>query len=66
MPMQMEATDLIARARAGDQDAFRDLVQDHSHELQGALRTSPTAMYRTFAQRLVASRAGDIGGPNGK
>src|SRR5947199_1421983 len=34
MPMEMDTTDLIARARAGDHDAFRDLVHDHSHELQ--------------------------------
>jgi RNA polymerase sigma factor (sigma-70 family) len=34
MPMQMDTTDLIARARAGDHDAFRDLVQGHSRELQ--------------------------------
>ena len=32
--MEMDTTDLMARARAGDQDAFRDLVQGHSHELQ--------------------------------
>ncbi len=32
--MEMDKMDLIARARAGDHDAFRDLVQGHSHELQ--------------------------------
>src|ERR1700683_4825865 len=36
MPMEMDTTDLIARARAGDHKAFRDLVQGHSHELQAA------------------------------
>jgi RNA polymerase sigma-70 factor (ECF subfamily) len=30
----MDTSDLMARARAGDHDAFRDLVQGHSHELQ--------------------------------
>src|SRR3984885_6602455 len=35
MPMETDTTDLIARARAGDHNAFRDLVQGHSHELQG-------------------------------
>ena len=30
--MEMDTTDLIARA--GDHNAFRDLVQGHSHELQ--------------------------------
>jgi RNA polymerase sigma-70 factor (ECF subfamily) len=34
MPMEMDTADLIGRARAGDHDAFRDLVQGHSHELQ--------------------------------
>ena len=29
-----EASDVLARAAAGDHDAFRDLVQGHSHELQ--------------------------------
>nr|WSX78371.1 sigma-70 family RNA polymerase sigma factor [Streptomyces sp. NBC_00899] len=29
----MDVSDLIARARAGDHHAFRDLVQGHSHEL---------------------------------
>ena len=32
--MEMGTTDLIARARAGDHDAFGDLVQGHSRELQ--------------------------------
>ncbi len=32
--METDTTDLIARARAGDHNAFRDLVQGHSHELQ--------------------------------
>jgi RNA polymerase sigma-70 factor (TIGR02960 family) len=30
----MDTSDLMARARAGDHHAFRDLVQGHSHELQ--------------------------------
>jgi RNA polymerase sigma-70 factor (TIGR02960 family) len=30
----METSDLIARARAGDDNAFRELVEVHSHELQ--------------------------------
>ncbi|WP_222849291.1 sigma-70 family RNA polymerase sigma factor [Trebonia kvetii] len=30
----METSDLIARAVAGDHDAFRELVEVHSHELQ--------------------------------
>ena len=30
----MDTTDLIARAGAGDHDAFRELVEVHSHELQ--------------------------------
>jgi len=30
----METSDLIARARAGDDNAFRELVEAHSHELQ--------------------------------
>src|SRR5690242_2728263 len=34
MPMEMDTADLIDLARAGDHDAFRDLVQSHSHELQ--------------------------------
>jgi hypothetical protein len=35
--MEMDTTDLIARARDGDHDAFRDLVQSHTQELQGAV-----------------------------
>ena len=30
----METSDLIARASAGDHNAFRELVEVHSHELQ--------------------------------
>jgi hypothetical protein len=29
----METSDLIATAAAGDHDAFRELVEVHSHEL---------------------------------
>jgi len=53
--MEMDTMDLIARARAGDQDAFRDLVQDHSHELQvhcyrilGSLQDAEDALQETL------------------
>src|ERR1700685_307990 len=55
-PMEMDTTDLIARARAGDHDAFRDLVQGHSHELQvhcyrilGSLQDAEDALQETLA-----------------
>jgi RNA polymerase sigma-70 factor (ECF subfamily) len=55
MPMEMDTTDLLARARAGDHDAFRDLVQDHSHELQvhcyrilGSLQDAEDALQETL------------------
>jgi RNA polymerase sigma-70 factor (TIGR02960 family) len=55
MPMQMDTTELIARARAGDHDAFRDLVQGHSHELQvhcyrilGSLQDAEDALQETL------------------
>jgi len=55
MPMEMDTTDLIARARAGDQDAFRDLVQGHSRELEvhcyrilGSLQDAEDALQETL------------------
>jgi RNA polymerase sigma factor (sigma-70 family) len=53
--MPMDTTDLIARARAGDHDAFRDLVQGYSHELQvhcyrilGSLQDAEDALQETL------------------
>ena len=53
--MEMDTTDLIARARAGDHDAFRDLVQGHSRELQvhcyrilGSLQDAEDAVQETL------------------
>jgi RNA polymerase sigma-70 factor (ECF subfamily) len=34
MPMKLDTTELLARARAGDHDGFHDLVHGHSRELQ--------------------------------
>src|SRR5690348_6073150 len=55
IPMEMDTTDLIARARSGDHDAFRDLVQGHSHELQvhcyrilGSLQDAEDALQETL------------------
>jgi RNA polymerase sigma-70 factor (TIGR02960 family) len=55
MPMEMDTTDLIARARAGDHNAFRDLVEGHSHELQvhcyrilGSLQDAEDALQETL------------------
>src|SRR2546429_3880940 len=55
MPMEMDTTDLIARARVGDHNAFRDLVEVHSHELQvhcyrilGSLQDAEDALQETL------------------
>ena len=51
----METSDLIARASAGDDNAFRDLVEVHSRELQvhcyrilGSLQDAEDALQETL------------------
>src|ERR1700733_119089 len=51
----METSDLIASARAGDDNAFRELVEMHSHELQvhcyrilGSLQDAEDALQETL------------------
>jgi RNA polymerase sigma-70 factor (TIGR02960 family) len=51
----METSDLITRAAAGDHDAFRELVEVHSHELQvhcyrilGSLQDAEDALQETL------------------
>jgi RNA polymerase sigma-70 factor (ECF subfamily) len=51
----METSDLIAKAAAGDHDAFRQLVEVHSHELQvhcyrilGSLQDAEDALQETL------------------
>ena len=53
--METDTTDLIAKAQAGDHDAFRDLVQRHSRELQvhcyrilGSLQDTEDALQETL------------------
>ncbi len=53
--MEMGTTDLMARAQAGDHDAFGDLVQGHSRELQvhcyrilGSLQDAEDALQETL------------------
>jgi RNA polymerase sigma-70 factor (TIGR02960 family) len=55
MPMEQDTTELIVRARAGDHDAFRDLVHGHSRELQvhcyrilGSLQDAEDALQETL------------------
>ncbi|GAA2066483.1 RNA polymerase subunit sigma-70 [Catenulispora yoronensis] len=59
--------DLIARARSGDQNAFRDLVQGHSHELQvhcyrilGSLQDAEDALQETLVSAW--RNLGEFGG----
>jgi RNA polymerase sigma-70 factor (TIGR02960 family) len=55
MPMEIDTTELIARARTGDHNAFRELVEGHSHELQvhcyrilGSLQDAEDALQETL------------------
>jgi RNA polymerase sigma-70 factor (ECF subfamily) len=66
MPMETDTTDLIARARAGDHLAFRDLVQGHSRELQvhcyrilGSLQDAEDALQETLVSAW--SNLGEFG-----
>jgi RNA polymerase sigma-70 factor (TIGR02960 family) len=67
MPMEMSPADLIGRARAGDHDAFQELVGLHSHELQvhcyrilGSLQDAEDALQETLvsAWRSLADFSG--------
>ncbi|NUP39978.1 MAG: sigma-70 family RNA polymerase sigma factor [Streptomyces sp.] len=67
MPMEMDTTDLIARARGGDHNAFRELVQGHSHELQvhcyrilGSLQDAEDALQETLVSAW--RNLGEFGG----
>jgi RNA polymerase sigma-70 factor (TIGR02960 family) len=55
MRSHMETSDLIAKAAAGDHDAFRDLVEEHSRELQvhcyrilGSMQDAEDALQETL------------------
>ena len=63
----MQTPDLIARASAGDHNAFRDLVDVHSHELQvhcyrilGSLQDAEDALQETLVSAW--RNLGDFGG----
>src|ERR1700748_3961449 len=66
MRMEMDPTDLITRARAGDHNAFQELVEVHSHELQvhcyrilGSLQDAEDALQETLVSAW--RNLGDLG-----